>query len=199
MPGRLTHDHPAHRITWQAAVAIGEGRVGRNHVGWIARNRVEALAGDRCEPAALARLQAGRLVQCGVERGEGEGARIDVDRDHLRAMPRQQQSLHTTAAAEIEGPAGAAADGEAGERFAGGHVAEHRIGLRRRQIAGDEQTVGRPDGAARMHAAVANGGDAERLEILEPHGRERPLHLARLHRRAEPEQCQKRGERGTLS
>src|SRR5439155_25371645 len=95
--------HPARElVAVQPAVAVGPAVLGRDDVGRVAGDQVEAFAPDRLEEAAEAHFDVGKVVQRRVQLREGERARIDVGGDDVRGVPRGEQCLQAASGGDVE-------------------------------------------------------------------------------------------------
>ena len=72
--------------------------------GGLQTIRSNCSPGDRLEQVPLAELDPVGAVQHGVEGGEPQRARVDVDRRDLLGVPRGEQRLVAVARAEVERP-----------------------------------------------------------------------------------------------
>ena len=77
-------------VRLEAGVPVGPATLRRDDVRGVARDQVERLARDRLEEAADSNLEVVDAVQRGVERGERDGARVEVCRDHVVAVARRE-------------------------------------------------------------------------------------------------------------
>ena len=102
-------------------------------------------------------------------------------------MPREQQRLHAAAGAQVESARCRAANRQSRERFAGRHRAKNDIGVRRGDIAGDQQAVRRPDHAQRAHQRIGDLDKAKVLEIRKADRAKRRGDQSPLYRQAEAE------------
>lgn len=99
-------------------------------------------------------------------------------------VPGEQEPLHATPGAEVERAPGGPPHGEPGQRFARGHDAQHAIGLRRREVACDEQALGWADQAQWTRHRSLHINEAELLEFREPQRGQRRFYLRVGDRRA---------------
>ncbi len=174
--GQLADDQLAELVAAEAAVAVDDLVLGRDHVRRVADDQVELLACDRLEEIPLAELDPVGAVQLGVEGGEPQSARIDVDRRDLLGVMRGEQRLVAVAGAEVERPRDRPPYRQPREDAGGRRDTEHviRAGeLLLERIAGDEHVLGRDELDVGLGLAARDGQDAHRLEPVERERRER--------------------------
>jgi len=126
------HDRLDDLVARQAGVAVDEAlarpRGGRrDHERRVGRDQVEGLAGHRFPEGALAHLHVD-VVERGVERGDRQGARIDVGRDDPAGVRGQVERLDPAAGAEVECAVDRPPGGQLGERGGGRAHAQDMVG-----------------------------------------------------------------------
>jgi hypothetical protein len=104
------------RVAAHAAVPEQVCALRRDDVRRIRDDEVEPLALDRIEEAAEPRLDVVDAVEGCVEACVGERSRVDVGRDDVLRVRREQDRLDPVPSAEVECALTRAAHGEVGER-----------------------------------------------------------------------------------
>ena len=162
-------------VARKAAVAEREEGVRRDHVGRIAGDAAELLAGNRLEQAARPQLDVVDAVERKVERGESERALVDVGRDDLAGVAGEQERLDPVSGAEVERALDLRSDGQVGERR--GRPVHARDAVRAvdvEPVGGNQEVVVRDDAHETVQQAVAflgePGLDQQVRLLVERHG-----------------------------
>ena len=156
--GQPANEALRERVAREAAVAVRELRLGRDHVGRVRDDQVEALALDRLEEAARPDLDVRAPVQGRVEARERDRARVHVGRDHVLVMMRGEQRVDAVAGADVERVDARPSGRERGKprrcRREGRDEADGVVGAAREAVEREQQVLDRQDSRARPQRAA---------------------------------------------
>ncbi len=162
--GRLVHKALADRVAAEPAVAVGEGRVGRDGERRVADDQVEVLAGHGLVEAALAQLDVAAAIEQPVEVGELERARVHVGGDDALGLPERSNRLDAAAGAEVERGRDRAAHGEVREQQPRrSRPDDVRTAAASGTVAGEDEIARRDELHLRDDRVAANLDEAARL------------------------------------
>ena len=174
---RLGDDAARELVAVEAGVVIRPAALGRDDVGGVAGDQVE---GSRRRPARRD-CRAGLDVRDAVERG------ADVREGQCRSSTlvvttcpvwRAPRAVHgAVAGADVDSAPGRPADGERGEPVRGRSEARDPagrvVGAPGEAVEGEVDALGRHDPGAWHELAVHEGGEAERVDRVDPARSER--------------------------
>src|SRR5581483_9330737 len=193
MAGRLEKHASRDLVASQPAVAVRPPVLGGDDVRRVARDQVEALAGDGVEEAAEPRLDVPETVQRRVEIRERDRARVDVGGGHMGGVAGCHQRLDTAPGADVQGANAAHARCEAvayarRERVRGDVVRRVLALVLRVVVRRDEEIADRQDPRAEP-VRLPFGDEPDRLERPNRTLAERPRDVGARSRKLQEERA----------